>query len=286
MLVDAHHHLWDPARASYPWLTAELGPINRAFAFDELAPLLAAAGIDRTVLVQSADNHDDTDHMLQVADRHSEIGAVVAWLPLDRPAEAATRLEALQAHPAFRGVRCSINFEPDVEWLLRPDVGEGLALLEARGIPFDVVSVRRRHLELVPLLSERHPDLVMIIDHLSKPPIGRDDSWVRGWERNLRAAAANPNVLAKVSGLFPAGRELGDWTAEDLRPFVHVAVDAFGPERLMWGSDWPIVELAGGYARAWTELNVLFAELGAAERAAILGGTAARAYRIAAPEPG
>ena len=169
----------------------------------------------------------------------------------------------IEGHPAFRGVRCSINFEPDVEWLLRPDVGEGLALLEARGIPFDVVSVRRRHLELVPILSERHPDLVMIIDHLSKPPIGRDESWVAGWQRNLRAAAANPNVLAKVSGLFPARGDLADWTADDVRPFLHDALEAFGAERLMWGSDWPIVDLAGGYAKVWTELNRLFDELDA-----------------------
>ena len=207
MLIDAHHHLWNPARAPYPWLTPDLGPINRPMEFEELAPLLAAAGIDRTVVVQSSENDADTDYMLEVADAQPAIGAVVAWLPLDRPADAARRLEEIEGHPAFRGVRCSINFEPDVEWLLRPEVGEGLALLEARGIPFDVVSVRRRHLELVPILSERHPDLVLIIDHLSKPPIGRDESWVSGWQQNLRAAAANPNVLAKVSGPLPgAGR--------------------------------------------------------------------------------
>jgi L-fuconolactonase len=121
---------------------------------------------------------------------------------------------------------------------------------------------------------------VLIIDHLSKPPIGRDETWISGWERNLRAAAANPNVLAKVSGLFPAGRDLADWTAEDVRPFLHVALEAFGADRLMWGSDWPIVELAGGYDKAWRELDGLFAELSPAERAALRGGTAARAYRI------
>jgi L-fuconolactonase len=280
--IDAHHHLWNPERADYPWLTPELAPIDRAMEFDQLAPLLAATGIERTVVVQSSENDADTDYMLEAAETHSEIGAVVAWLPLDRPADAARRLEAIAGHPAFRGVRCSINFEPDADWLLRADVGEGLSLLERRGIPFDVVSVRRRHLELVPILSERHPDLVLIIDHLSKPPIGRDRSWVAGWEGNLRAAAANPNVLAKVSGLFPAGRDLADWTAEDVRPFLHVALEAFGADRLMWGSDWPIVELAGGYEKAWRELNDLFAELDALERAAILGDTAARAYRIEA----
>jgi L-fuconolactonase len=284
MIIDAHHHLWDPARAPYPWLTPDLGPINRAMQFDELAPLLAAAGIDRTVVVQSSENDADTDYMLEVAGAEPAIGAVVAWLPLDRPADAARRLAEIEGHPAFRGVRCSINFEPDVEWLLRPDVGEGLALLEARGIPFDVVSVRRRHLELVPILSERHPDLVLIIDHLSKPPMGRDETWVSGWQQNLRAAAANPNVLAKVSGIFPARADLADWTAEDVRPFLYFALEVFGADRLMWGSDWPIVNLAGGYEKAWWELNGLFAELDAAERAALRGGTAARAYRIEAPD--
>ena len=281
MIIDAHHHVWDPQRAAYPWLTPDLGTLDRAIEFEELAPLLADLGIDRTVLVQSADNDEDTDYMLEVAEAQPEVGAVVAWVPLHRPADAARRLDTLAGHPAFRGVRCSINFEPDVEWLLRPDVGEGLALLEQRRIPFDVVSVRRRHLELVPILSERHPELVLIIDHLSKPPIGRDASWVAGWEENLRAAAGNPNVLAKVSGLFPARGDLADWTAEDVRPFFHVALEVFGADRLMWGSDWPIVNLAGGYEKAWRELNLLFAELDASERAAVLGGTAARAYRVA-----
>jgi len=280
MLIDAHHHLWHPDRASYPWLTPDLGPIHGAMEFDELAPLLAAAGIERTVYVQAGDNDEDTDYMLEVADAHPEIGAVVGWVPLDRPDAAAERLDVLAAHPAFRGIRHGIHFESDAEWLLRPDVDEGLGLLEARGIPYDVVPVRRRHLELVPIISERHPDLVMVIDHLSKPPIGRDESWVSGWRTNLRAAAANPNAYAKVSGLFPARADMTDWKLDEVQPFFEFALEVFGADRLMWGSDWPIVVLAGGFERAWREHNRMFDALSEAERAAIRGGTAARVYRI------
>jgi L-fuconolactonase len=194
--------------------------------------------------------------------------------------EADARLAVLQAHPRFRGIRCSINFEPDPDWLLRDDVGEGLALLERRGVPFDVVSVRRRHLEIVPILAARYPGLPMVLDHLSKPPIKKDADWVAGWRASLAAAAACPTVFAKVSGLFPARGPLDEWTVGDIRPFFEFALETFGPDRLMYGSDWPISVLAGGYQRVWDGLSVLLGELSADERAAILGGTAARFYDI------
>lgn len=279
-IIDAHQHFWNPARAAYDWLTSDLHPINRAIEFDDLAPLLTATGVQRTVLVQSADNWDDTAYMFETADAHAEIAAVVAWVPLDDPARVAELLPVLRGHHAFAGIRNLIHTRPDPDWLLRPDVDEGLGLLEDAGVPFDVVSVLPRHLELVPILSERHPRLRMVIDHLSKPPIKAPSA--QPWRSLIARAAENPLICAKVSGLYPAVGDQADWDAEDIRPFFDDALGIFGPDRLMFGGDWPISVLAGGYVRVWEQLNVLIGELGGADRGAILGGTAARFYGISA----
>jgi L-fuconolactonase len=277
-VIDSHQHFWNPSRVSYDWLGPDLGPINRAIEFPELAPLLAATGVERTVLVQSADNAADTDYMFEVAAAHREIAAVVGWVPLDDPEAVARRLPILRANPAFAGIRNLIHTRPDPDWLLRSDVDESLGILAAAGVPFDVVSVLPRHLEHVPTLSERHPDLPMVIDHLSKPPIkvGDDEPWLS----LIRRAAENPRVYAKVSGLYPAVGDLADWSADDVRPYLELALELFGADRLMFGGDWPISVLAGGYVRVWEELSVLFDELAPGDRSAILGGTAASFYNI------
>lgn len=277
-IIDSHHHLWDPARADYPWLDDSLPAINRPMEFAELAPQLAASGIDATVLVQSGNNDEDTDYMLEQATLHPQIEAVVGWVDLEREGVAASRLDQLAAHPAFRGIRPGINHEPDADWILREDVAKGLDLLTARGLPLDLVTVRRRHLELLPELGQRHPDLPMVIDHLSKPPI-KKDSWEPWWS-NMAAAAKNPLMHAKISGLFPARGDLTDWSVADIRPVVDYALELFGADRLMWGSDWPISMLAGGYARVFDAAYEIASELSPAERDAILGGTAARFYSI------
>jgi L-fuconolactonase len=230
------------------------------------------------VLVQSADNLLDTDYMFAVAAAHPEIAAVVAWVPLDRPAEAADLLSELKARPGFAGIRNLIHTQPDPDWLLRPAVDDGLGLLEAQGVPFDVVSVLPRHLEHVPTISAKHPELDMVIDHLSKPPILGPD-W-EPWKSLITAAAENPRVHAKLSGLYPAVGELDRWTPDDVRPYVEFAFEVFGPQRLMWGGDWPISVLAGGYVRVWEAYVTIFAELGADDREAVLGGTASSFYGI------
>ena len=137
-VVDAHHHLWDPARAEYPWLGAAMGELNRTVRFEEFAPALERAGITQTVLVEASDNDEDTDLLLEVAEANDLIAAVVGWVPLDQPARAEARLAELRRHPKFRGIRPSIHFMDDVDWLIRPEVSEGLSLLEDLDIPLDV----------------------------------------------------------------------------------------------------------------------------------------------------
>jgi L-fuconolactonase len=277
-VVDAHQHFWDPQRAAYPWLGPELAPINRAIGYDELAPILAATGIDRTVLVESADNAEDTRYMFEMAAAHPEIAAVVAWAPLEDPAATAAQLERLAGEPALVGVRTLIHNQPDPDWLLDRNVQDSLGLLADAGLSYDVVAVLPRHVEHVATIAERHPNLRLVIDHLAKPPINGGDP--APWRAVMARAAQLPTVYAKLSGLYPATGDQTRWSADDLRPYVDFALETFGPDRLMYGGDWPISVLFGGYAKVWGEIRVLLDELAAGERAAILGGTAIEFYRI------
>jgi L-fuconolactonase len=276
-IIDAHQHFWNLERVDYQWLTPEYGPLHRTYEADELEPQLERAGIDGTVLVQSADSYEDTEYMLEVADERDWIAGVVGWVPLDRPAEAERALERFRSHSRFCGVRHLIHEEADPDWLLQDTVAEGLRLLAERDLTFDVVAVLPRHLEHVPVIAERAPGLKLVIDHLGKPPIME-----RGWEpwaTELAAAAEHPQVYAKLSGLNTAA-DPERWSAEDLKPYVDFALDRFGPERLMFGGDWPVATLAGDYQRVWEETNRALADLDAGEREAVLGGSAVSFYGL------
>lgn len=277
MRVDAHQHFWNLDRVAYPWLSPADGPIFRTIEAPELEPQLAAAGIERTVLVQAMNSAEDTRYMLEVADRHSWIGAVVGWVPLLEPDEAARQLETLTRHPKFRGVRHLIHNEPDPDWVVQDRAVQGLKVLAAFGLPFDVVAVFPNHLRHVPTLAERVPGLTMVIDHLAKPPIARGE--MRPWADQLARAAECPGVYAKISGLNTAA-DWERWSGADLAPYVDRAVALFGADRLMFGSDWPVLTLAGDYTKVWSETLAVLERYAPAERAAILGGTAARVYRI------
>ncbi len=280
MIIDSHQHFWDLEQVEYPWLVPAFGPIYRTFRPDELQPQLKAAGVDRTVLVQSANSFADTDAMLAQAAAYPWIGAVVGWVPLEDAAAAASALDdRYLAEPRYRGVRHLNHNEPDPDWLVRPDVVAGLRELEARRLVFEVVAVYPLHLGHVPTLAKACPDLRIVIDHLAKPPIASGD--LDAWKRDLAAAAEHPNVFAKVSGLNTAA-DWATWTAEDLVDPIGHAIDVFGVDRLMAGSDWPVAILAGDYQRVWTETGRALTLLGVSdtERAAILGGTAAAVYQI------
>ena len=277
MILDAHQHVWDLARSPYAWLGPQHGPIFRDVAEEEVLPSLRRCGVDGVVLVQADDTSADTALMLDTAARHPEVVAVVGYVPLEDPATTAELLPALAADPLVVGIRNLIHDRPDPDFLLRPDVQESLGLLAAAGLTFDVVSVLPRHLEHVPVLAERHPGLRLVIDHLSKPPIGEEAA--EPWAGLLARAAAAPNVYAKVSGLYP-GRDPERWTTGTIRPFVEHALDVFGPGRLMYGGDWPVSVLAGGYPAVWDGLQPIFAALAPDEAEQVLAGTAVRCYGI------
>ena len=278
IVIDAHQHVWNLDRAVYDWLGPELAPIDRTIEFAELVPSLRRAGVDGTVLVQSADNPEDTALMRDVAAVNPEVVAVVGYLPLDRPEEVAEQIESFRRDPLMVGVRNLIHNIPDPEWLLRPEVDESLGLLESAGLTFDLVAVLPEHLALVPVLVERHPDLRIVIDHLAKPPIGLQDR--EPWWTLIAQAAQAPRVTAKVSGLYSATADSSAWTTELIRPYFERAVELFGPSRLMFGGDWPISVLSGGYERVWNGLGPLFAALDETDRDRVLSGTAIEFYGI------
>lgn len=276
--VDSHQHFWNLDEVAYPWLVPAYGPIYRTYTPAELTPQLKAAGVDKTVIVQAMDSYADTDSMLAIAEQHDWVAGVVGWVPLHDPAEADKKLDNYTQNPTFKGIRHLIHEESNPDWVLQKQVIEGLELLAERDLTFDVVAVFPNHLEHVPTLAEKVPELMMVIDHLAKPPL--DESDRKAWRTQLAAAAECPNVYAKVSGLNTVTPDFENWTYEDIKPLVDYAIEQFGPHRLMFGSDWPVAVLAGDYVKVWTETNKCLADLTSAERDAVLGKTANAFYGL------
>jgi L-fuconolactonase len=273
VVVDAHLHVWDLERSEYAWLTPELGPLHRTFTPEQAHAELEAAGITRAVLVQAEDSERDTDLMLEAARRHPWIAGVVGWVQLDDPTVAERQLG--RDRPRFRGVRHLVHDDPRNDFLLLPAVRRSLRLLAERGIPFDVPDAWPRHLAATADLAGALPELRIVVDHLGKPPFGGAD-WER-WRATLADVAAHPNTTAKVSGLQVPGRP---FTVDEVRPAWETALELFGPERLMWGSDWPLTVLVGGYRHAWEVITSLIGELTPDEQALILSGTATSVYDL------
>jgi L-fuconolactonase len=269
--IDAHQHYWDVASTfpagegtwflgavSYPWKYAELPELDRSFLPEELEPQLAEAGIGRTILVNVLHSPAETRWMLDLAGSHPSVAGVVGWLNLAQPVElVAADLDALRQDAKLVGIRHLTQFEPDARWLLRPDVISGLKVLERAGVPFDLL-LTPAQLAAVPELSHRLPDLAMVIDHLAKPQIR--DRVREPWASQIRAAAENPRLHCKLSGLVTEA-DLERWTPDDLPPYVEVVVEAFGPGRLMYGSDWPVCTLAASYRQVYESLAYSLAKL-------------------------
>jgi L-fuconolactonase len=278
MRVDTHQHFWNLDKVVYPWLKPEHGPIYRTFEAHDLEPLLKAAGIDKTVIVQAADSYEDTEYMLDTAAKYDWVAGVVGWVPLYKPEEADRKLSEFKRNPIFKGIRHLIHDDPDPDWVVRPEVIEGLKVLASHNMTFDVVAVFPNHLKHVPTLAQKVPGLKIVIDHLAKPPIAAGQ--MKPWATQMKAAASYPQVHAKVSGLNTATADPENWSAEDIKPYIDFAFDVFGAERLMLGSDWPVANLAGDYAKVWAETNKALEGRSQAEIDAVLGGTAVRFYNL------
>jgi len=269
MIVDAHHHVWRIARGDYSWMRPDL-PIHRDYDLDDLQPLLG--DISATVLVQAADTEAETAFMLATARASGGlVRGVVGWTDF-AAATAPERIAAMAREPLLKGFRPMLQDIEDTDWILRPEVQPALTATARAGLRLDLL-VKPRHLSMLPELARRHPDLPMVIDHGAKPAI--IDKAFQPWAEQMARLACDTGWYCKLSGLATEARP--DWTVETLRPYVDHLLATFGPARLMWGSDWPVVNLAGGYTR-WREATLRL--LPPESHNAILGDTAAKFYGL------
>ncbi len=273
--IDAHHHVWSLGRGDYGWITPALGPIHRDFTLADFDPLREAAGVTATVLVQAAPTLTETQFLLDVAMRSAGlVRGVVGWVDLDR-ADAIPALSRLARNPLLKGVRPMLHDLADPAWILRPGVGRALAALPRLGLRFEAL-VRPEQLPALIQMLDRHPDLAVVIDHGGKPDIAAG-MW-EPWAGLMRTAAQNPRVRCKLCGLVT---QCGPgWTIDRLRPYVDFLVEQFGPQRLMWGSDWPVVNLAATYPSWYAATVAMMADWSPDDRAAVMGGTARRFYGL------
>jgi L-fuconolactonase len=272
--VDAHQHFWRLARGDYGWLTSTLAPIYRDFEPADLEPLLARAGVDATVLVQAAPTVAETRFLVQLARTAPFVAGVVGWAPLDAP-DAPEVVAALARDPRLRGLRPMIHDLPDVDWMLGPGVERGLRAIEAADLTFDAL-VRPPHLPNLRRLLARHPDLRVVIDHAAKPEIdaGRREPWAS----DMAALARETRAWVKLSGLVT--EDGPGWSVDRLRPYVDHLLETFGPERLIFGSDWPVVLLRTGYAEWLGATRTLLAGLDHAAQNRVLGLNAIDCYGL------
>lgn len=276
-VVDAHQHYWEAERFDYRWAEQGIPSLDRNFLPEHLEPELAEAGVGRTVLVQVLHTLGETEWMLELADRNPSIAGVVGWVDVTTEPDVVARdLEEVRSHPRLVGIRHLVHEEPDDDWLARPDVVRGLSVLEAHRVPYDLL-LRPQHLRHVPNLSDAVPDLPMVIDHIAKPLIR--DRVIQPWGTEFRAVAQNPNVWCKLSGMITEA-DHSSWVAADLAPYVEIALDAFGTERLMFGSDWPVCTLAGSYGAVVGALRAVLGEVDTAVEKALFGANAVAFYGL------
>jgi L-fuconolactonase len=273
--IDAHQHFWRYDPAEYAWIDETMIDLRRDCLPDEAQREMARAGFDACVAVQARQTLEETRWLLALADAHPAIAGVVGWIDLQAE-DARQHLERFSTHPKLVGVRHIVQSEPDDRFMLRPAFCRGIARLDTFGLAYDILGYCR-HLAPAAELAARFPGQRFVLDHLGKPDIRHGER--RTWERDIRALAACANVSAKLSGLVTEA-DWTSWTASDIRPYLDVAFDCFGADRLMIGSDWPLCGVAADYARVMAVVSDYLADRPAQERDAVLGGSARRFYNL------
>ncbi len=279
--MDAHQHFWTLARGDYRWLTPELAPLYRDFGPEDLAPLLARAEVDATVLVQAADSVAETEHLLEIARATPFVAGVVGWVDLERH-DAPEELARLASRPKFVGVRPMLQDLEDDRWVLRPSVLGALRAAAQLDLRFDAL-VKPAQLPALCELRQRLPELRIVVDHAAKPQLSQGATWSgwNAWRAHLSELASSRATCCKLSGLVT---EAGaNWSLDALRATFEFSRATFGAERLMWGSDWPVIELDADYLRWRAAADALAHEWNSAERELLFGGSAVSFYGLTSP---
>ncbi|WP_129645294.1 amidohydrolase family protein [Peristeroidobacter agariperforans] len=276
-IIDAHVHLWDPARGDYGWLTPALPTLYRRIDPQELHEQLTRAGVHGAVLVQAAPTEAESDYLLSIAERTPWVRGVVGWVDFDAP-DIEQRIAARARQAKFVGVRPMLQDIEDVDWILHPSRGRALSALASHGLVFDAL-IKPVHMARIEQIARRHPDLSIVIDHAAKPTIGNELS--PSWRESLRALASHPNVVCKLSGLLTE-------VAPGVEPSqvldcAEVVLQLFGPSRVLWGSDWPVLTLASSYDQWHALTQRALSSLSVSDRNAVTGGNAVRIYRMKTP---
>ena len=278
MRIDSHQHFWQLARGDYGWMTPEQTALYRNFWPEDLAPLLQRYGITGTVLVQAAETVAETEFMLGLAEQHSFIQAVVGWVDFASP-QAVAEIERLSRHPKLVGLRPMIQDIPDVNWMLKPELEPAFAAMQACGLRFDAL-LKPIHLSVFTKFLQRYPTLPIVIDHGAKPQIRQRpfSQAFDGWAAHMQTISQEARVHCKLSGLITEAA--ADWQAEDIFPYMDHLYDCFGPDRLLWGSDWPVSLLAGGYDPWWSCTQQWAEKLNDEQREKLLGYNAMQFYGL------
>jgi len=277
MIIDSHQHFWQVGRFDYPWMSSDLGVLYRDYLPPVLKPILNANGVEKTVLVQASNSVAESRWLLELADQYPFIAGVVGWVNL-RSEEVETELLEFTAHQKFKGVRHLVESEPADDWLIQPEVLRGLRQLSVHDLAYDLL-VHPRHLRHVSKVAEHCPDLRLVIDHMAKPAIARGE--FDGWAKQFKPLALFPNLHCKLSGLVTEAN-WSTWTIDDLRPFVDCALDSFGPDRMMFGSDYPVCLLAATYERVLDSFHEALKHLDDSDRTKIFSENAKNFYRLEA----
>ena len=275
MIVDSHQHFWQVGRFDYPWMTPEVDVLCHDYLPEAFDPVRKRNGVKKTILVQASNSLEETRWLLNLADQNSFIAGVVGWIDLTADA-FADQLDEFTAHSKFKGVRHLVESEPQDDWLIQPTVRANLRILARRGIAFDLL-VHTRHLKYAMIMADSCPELRVVVDHLAKPPIGRGE--IDDWSHALGDIGSRPNVWCKLSGLVTEANRTS-WRVEDLKPYVDRALEVFGRQRMMFGSDWPVCLLAASYDRVLESCEKLLAGLDESGRDLIFSRNALEFYQV------
>ncbi len=275
MKIDAHHHFWRYNAEQYAWISADMTVLRRDFLPVDLGREICASGIDGVVSVQARQSVEETHWLLELAQRHEFIKGVVGWLPL-ASSDIESRLENFSSQTKLKALRHVLHDEPDDSYMLGTEFNRGVQMLRRFNLVYDIL-IFQRHLPQTIEFVDLHPDQIFVLDHIGKPQIKQHV--LAPWDKLITDLARRPNVYCKLSGIVTEA-DHAHWTAEDIKPYLDVVLDAFGPDRLMFGTDWPVCLLASSYSRWVQTVQDFIAPLSIAQQNRIMGGSAMEAYRL------